>query len=211
METFAQRFKRLREARGWTQYDIAEKLGVRRPTIAGYESGNKGRIPRRDMLLKIAELFDVTMDELIGADKPVSLRPESEGSLIRMFPIVAEIPCGEPALTEDRVIGEFPVDTSVFHLSGGEYVWLKAKGDSMINADIRDGSLVLIRLQNTADNRDIVAVNIDDENATLKRLYMQDGTVVLKPENDSMPLMFYDKSRVRIVGKAVMVTTYLLK
>lgn len=66
MESFARRFKQLREMRGWTQEDAAEKLGVSRPTIAGYESEEKNRIPREETLHKIADLFGVTTDYLLG-------------------------------------------------------------------------------------------------------------------------------------------------
>ncbi|MEH7392445.1 helix-turn-helix domain-containing protein [Bacillus sp. JJ1474] len=66
METFAQRFKYLREKMGWTQEDVAEKLGLSRPTIAGYESEEKNRTPREETLLKIADLFDTTIDFLLG-------------------------------------------------------------------------------------------------------------------------------------------------
>jgi transcriptional regulator with XRE-family HTH domain len=70
---FSRRFKRLRESRGWTQEDAALKLGVSRPTIAGYESEEKNRIPRQETLHKIAELFNVSIDFLLGgSDKPIN-------------------------------------------------------------------------------------------------------------------------------------------
>jgi transcriptional regulator with XRE-family HTH domain len=66
MGSFSRRFKQLRDEKGWTQEVAAEKLGVSRPTIAGYESEIKSRIPRKDTLQKIAEAFDVTIDYLLG-------------------------------------------------------------------------------------------------------------------------------------------------
>jgi len=63
---FAQRLKWLRERRGWTQEELAQVLGVSRATIAGYESENKGRIPREEILIKIANTFDCTIDFLLG-------------------------------------------------------------------------------------------------------------------------------------------------
>ncbi|WP_028551733.1 helix-turn-helix domain-containing protein [Paenibacillus sp. UNC451MF] len=66
MGTFYQRFKILREECGWTQDIVAEKLGVSRPTIAGYESEEKNRLPREETLHKIADLFDVSIDYLLG-------------------------------------------------------------------------------------------------------------------------------------------------
>lgn len=69
--TFSQRFKRLREKKGWTQEETAERLGVSRPSIAGYES--KNRTPRQEMLQRIADLFGVTTDYLLGRKEDVNL------------------------------------------------------------------------------------------------------------------------------------------
>lgn len=67
MASFAERFKQLREnQKNWTQEQAAEAIGVSRPTIAGYESVEKSRVPREDTLRKIADLFDVTIDYLLG-------------------------------------------------------------------------------------------------------------------------------------------------
>jgi transcriptional regulator with XRE-family HTH domain len=66
MAIFAKRFKYLREKNSLTQDKVAEKLGISRPTIAGYESHEKSRIPREETLNKIADLFDTTTDYLLG-------------------------------------------------------------------------------------------------------------------------------------------------
>jgi len=63
---FATRFKQLRLDKGWTQDDIATKLNSSRSTIAGYESPSKYRIPDTDKLVEIAELFNVSIDYLLG-------------------------------------------------------------------------------------------------------------------------------------------------
>lgn len=277
MNSFAQRFKYLREnVKHWTQDEAAEALGISRSTIAGYESEHKSRIPRQETLQKIADVFGVSIDFLLGRDNPVrfeypikkferrvisvidkgsliesfarsldiekkqkvkitdSVRDEMalraktkrltkfedvveepttnetyNKSTLRMIPIVAEIPCGAPVFTESNVTGTFPVDTSEINLNGGEYVWLRAKGDSMIGAGIKTGSLVLMRLQPEVEDKDIAAVCVDEENATLKRILFVDGSVILMPENPSMTPSSYHKSRIRIVGKAVRVVSEL--
>lgn len=66
MSVFHLRFKKCREDRGLTQDQIAEVLGVSRPTIAGYESEDKQRIPRDETLGKIADFFNVSIDYLLG-------------------------------------------------------------------------------------------------------------------------------------------------
>ncbi|MGF6357147.1 transcriptional regulator with XRE-family HTH domain [Paenibacillus sp. 4624] len=66
MATFSKRLKELREEKGWSQDQLAELLGVQRPTVAGYESKSKNRIPRDKTLMKIAELFNTSTDYLLG-------------------------------------------------------------------------------------------------------------------------------------------------
>lgn len=66
MDSFSKRLKELRESKGWTQDELANKLGVSRPAVAGYESEEKNRIPRKETLSKIADLFGVTTDYLLG-------------------------------------------------------------------------------------------------------------------------------------------------
>ncbi|AYB41016.1 helix-turn-helix domain-containing protein [Brevibacillus laterosporus] len=70
---FAERFKALRELKGWTQQEAAEALGITRPTIAGYESKSKFRVPREENLIHIANEFGVSVDYLLGrTDEPQS-------------------------------------------------------------------------------------------------------------------------------------------
>lgn len=67
MSQFALRFRYLRdEVKKITQDEVADALGVSRSTIAGYESESKNRVPRQDMLQKIANFFDVSIDYLLG-------------------------------------------------------------------------------------------------------------------------------------------------
>jgi transcriptional regulator with XRE-family HTH domain len=71
MTIFAKRFKKLRDEIGLTQDQMADKLGVSRPTIAGYESEEKNRVPRKETLIKIADTFGVSTDWLLGnTDNP---------------------------------------------------------------------------------------------------------------------------------------------
>ena len=82
---------------------------------------------------------------------------------------------------------------------------LKAKGDSMINARIFDGDIVFIRQQPTVNNGEIAAVIIDNE-ATLKRVYLYDNRLELRPENPTYPVLNYEGEQldsIRIIGKAV--------
>lgn len=116
------------------------------------------------------------------------------------IPIVGEIACGSPILAEENI--ESYVTFSRELLGGGKFFILRAKGDSMINAGINDGDLVIVRQQETADEGQIVVALINDE-ATLKR-YFRDKRrrkIRLHPENDEMEDMYF--SSVSIQGVAV--------
>jgi repressor LexA len=81
---------------------------------------------------------------------------------------------------------------------------LRVRGDSMIDAGIFDGDLVVIRRQADAANGDLVAALIDGEEATVKRLRREGSTVVLIPENRSYEPMVFEQG-VEILGRVVAV------
>ncbi len=122
-------------------------------------------------------------------------------------PVSGDIACGSPIYADEQHDESFPIPAD--YIGRGEYFWLRAKGNSMINAGIENGDLVLIRRQNTANEGDIVAALIDDS-ATLKtfRLDRKSRKVVLIAENDdkeNYPDQIYDS--IVIQGVAV----YVLK
>ena len=96
-------------------------------------------------------------------------------------PVVGEIACGNPIYAEENILEYVQLPESLF--GSGDFFLLQARGDSMIEAGIDDGDLVLVRKQETADYNQIVVALIEDS-ATLKRFRPQeDGSVVLHPEN----------------------------
>lgn len=121
---------------------------------------------------------------------------------IREVPLVGRIAAGSPILAEQDIEEVYPLPTS---LIGKEPVFmLEVKGDSMIDAGILDGDLVVVRRQQDADSGDIVAALIDGEEATVKRLRKGDGRVTLIAENpEYAPMVFTDG--VEILGRVVSV------
>ena len=118
------------------------------------------------------------------------------------LPIVGEIACGGPILAEENI--ESYVTFSKELLGSGKFFILRAKGDSMINAGINDGDLVIVRQQETAEIGQIVVALIGND-ATLKRYYLDNKRkkIRLHPENDKMEDMFFDD--IAIQGIAVKV------
>lgn len=95
--------------------------------------------------------------------------------------LVGSIRCGLPLFAEQNITEYFLLPQKL--VGNKECFLLRASGDSMINAGIDDGDLVLIKMQNTAENGDIVVAIVEDSDATLKRYYCYKDYVRLKPEN----------------------------
>jgi len=123
-------------------------------------------------------------------------------SEVEMLPVVGSIACGPMLLAQQNIESYIPVAKNL--LGSGKFFALVARGNSMINAGISDGDTVIIRLQNSAEEGQIVVARADDE-ATLKRYYLdrKNKRIRLHPENDQMQDMFYEK--IDIQGIAIKV------
>jgi repressor LexA len=128
-------------------------------------------------------------------------RPEpSRMADVHRLPLVGEIAAGGPVLAEENVEDYVAVPEPLAR--GGEEFLLRVKGDSMVNAGILEGDLVVVRRQQTAQDGDIVvALAGEDESAdeaTVKRFFREDGRVRLQPENDAHEPIYAD--HVQILG-----------
>ena len=113
-------------------------------------------------------------------------------------PIIGQVAAGEPILAQENIEDYWPVPAD--RMPNKQTFFLKVKGESMINAGIFDGDMVIVEQQPTADNGDIVVAMIEDS-ATVKRFYKEDGYYRLQPENDTMDPIIV--SEVSIIGKVV--------
>jgi repressor LexA len=117
------------------------------------------------------------------------------------LPILGMVRAGALSPPVEDIEGYLSLDR--MRLNGGKF-FLRVRGDSMINACIRDGDLALIRPQPVANNRDIVVAMVDGE-ATLKRFYREQGQIRLQPENPNMEAIIIPvgSGEVTIIGKVV--------
>ncbi|HEV2053800.1 MAG TPA: transcriptional repressor LexA [Methylomirabilota bacterium] len=122
----------------------------------------------------------------------------------REIPILGKIAAGAPIFAVENQEDVIPVRPEWLAAKGGDVFALRVRGDSMIQAHIADGDLVLVRKQESAAAGDIVAAMIDQE-ATVKRFATEGGTVVLKPEHPTMKPIVVDPQRAdfRILGKVI--------
>jgi len=124
--------------------------------------------------------------------------------LIRGIPLLGRVAAGEPILAEEN-IEEYVSLPDVFGRSGDAFL-LKVVGDSMVDEGIMDGDLVLVRPNSTIDSGQIGVVLLDDE-ATVKRIYVESSRIALKPANRAAgyKTRYIKRSEreVRIIGKVI--------
>lgn len=113
-----------------------------------------------------------------------------------VMPVIGKVAAGVPITAQENVEGEFVLPASFAR--GSENFMLRVQGDSMVEAAILDGDLIVVRPQRTADNGEIVVAMVDGE-ATVKRFYREDGRVRLQPENAAMEPIY--SSDVTVVGR----------
>ena len=114
------------------------------------------------------------------------------------IPILGQVAAGEPILAEQNIEEYIPFPAE--YVTKKQAFLLRVHGESMINAGILDGDLVLVEQRNTAHNGEMVVAMIDDS-ATVKRFYKEEGIIRLQPENDTMdPIIVKDCV---IVGKVI--------
>ena len=98
-------------------------------------------------------------------------------------PIIGHVAAGEPILAEQNIENYFPIPME--YMPNNQTFILKVKGESMINAGILDGDMVLVEQRSTARNGEMVVALIED-GATVKTFYRENGYIRLQPENDYM-------------------------
>jgi len=191
--------KKYRDVRNYSLQVLAEKVGLTKKTIQRYENGEIKIDMNR--LADIAAALEVDISRLLdGAEKFLGIEMEQLDGLTYL-PVVGRISCGNGSFAFEDIEGYEP--TPKEWIAGGEYFYLRAKGDSMINARIYDGDLLLIRKQPEVENGEIAAVLIGDE-AVLKRVYRNGDTLVLQSENPKYAPIFASPAEVKIIGKLKM-------
>ena len=125
-------------------------------------------------------------------------------SNVREVPVLGRIAAGSPIYADQNLEGTIPLSADWVDRKGADVFALRVRGESMIEAHIMDGDLVLVRAQTGAQPGDIVAALVDDE-ATVKRFARDGERVVLKPEHPTMKPIFVEPGRAdfRILGKVM--------
>lgn len=173
MESFASRLRQTRRMNHLNQSELAAMTGITTRSIQNYESGS--RMPSSmEITEKLARALNVTAAYLLGE--------EEETTPVRLLGSIA---CGPFNFGEENLLETYRFPTSF--TGEGEFFLLRTFGESMIDAGICPGDLVLIRQQNTARSGEIVVVSVGDE-TTLKRYFPEPEKkrIRLHPENKRM-------------------------
>ena len=183
---FNDRLKELRIKAGLKQSELGKKVGVSASTIGMYEQDR--RSPDREMLIKLSNVFNVTLDYLVDNNNIKTddtdlfnlkgdvrfLKKVKDNEMVKI-PVLGAIRAGLPLYAHENIIDYEYVHQEEL-MMGEETFFLEVKGDSMINARIYEGDRVRIRKQNHLDNNgDIMAVRVNGDEATLKRVYLQEN------------------------------------
>jgi repressor LexA len=116
------------------------------------------------------------------------------------IPIAGRIQAGKPILAQEDIEAKITIDKTLFPYP--DAFSLKVKGNSMVDAGIMDGDLVIVKPQKTLQNGQIGVVLIGDE-ATVKKVFIKDKKVILKPENKNMQPTIHKPEEISIIGKVI--------
>lgn len=189
----------LRKQHNMSQLKLATAIGVSRSTVAMWENGSSQ--PDNSMLIKLSELFNVSVDYLLGRDETPS-SPTSNGTWI---PVLGHVQEGLPVDAIQDIIDY--EDISQISKNGSEYFALQVKGASM-EPKFSEGDVVIVKKQDTAEDGEIVIALVNGDEATIKKLKKRADGIVLLPLNQQFDMMYYtaadiESLPVRILGKVV--------
>lgn len=148
----------------------------------------KGYIRRDPTKPRAIEILDKSVDSNIPRDEA------------RYAPVIGKVTAGLPITAIENIEEFIPVPSSSANVDDNLFV-LIIEGESMIEAGILDGDMVIIRQQNTAENGDIVVAMTEDDEATVKRFFKEKDHIRLQPENATMEPLRYQN--VTILGKVI--------
>lgn len=196
------RLKMLREEKGLTQKDLAEKLSLTPKAISFYELGS--REPSGDALIRMAHILGTTTDYLLGN----SIIKEADQKVSRgvRIPVLGRVVAGIPIEAVEEILDYEEITPEL--AASGEFFALKIRGHSM-EPRMMEGDVVIVRRQDDVDSGDVAIVLVNGNEATVKRIKKQEDGITLIATNTSVyePHFYSNKEitelPVRILGRVV--------
>lgn len=195
--------------------DLRSKSGIHRLITALEERGFIRRLAHRARALEIVKLPEAMekagfKPRVIEGTKPETPRAALQVEPIHALelPVMGRIAAGVPIEAIAEVSHHVAVPGSMLSGRGHHYA-LEVKGDSMIEAGINDGDIVVIREQSTAENGDIVVALVEDSEATLKRFRRRGTMIALEAANPAYETRVLPDHAVKVQGRLVgLIRTY---
>ena len=201
--------------------DLRSKSGIHRLITALEERGFIRRLAHRARALEIVKLPEAMERPgfkprvISGSKSEAAMRVEPPRAALSVesahameLPVMGRIAAGVPIEAIAEVSHHVSVPGSMLSGRGHHYA-LEVKGDSMIEAGINDGDIVVIREQSTADNGDIVVALVEEQEATLKRFRRRGGMIALEAANPAYETRVFPDHAVRVQGRLVgLIRTY---
>lgn len=189
--------RKYRSIRNLSLQEVAEKIGMTKKAVQRYETGETKIDFFR--IADIAEALNISTDKLLdGVQSFVGI--DINNLKMINLPIVGKVSCGKGTFAIEEIEGYEPAPAK--WLNGGEHFYTRAVGDSMKNARINDGDLVLIRRQPDVEDGEIAAVFVDEQ-IYLKKVFKRNNTIILQSENPDYPPIVCDvkNHECLIIGK----------
>lgn len=202
MASFSERLAIALKARNVTQAELSKRINVNEGTISNYLKGKY--IPKQIRLEEIAGALRVTIPWLMGGDSPMDpqLSQPPKGAKI---PVLGSVPAGIPIEAVQDILDYEEISEDM--IRSGEHFALRIKGQSM-EPRMKEGDVVIVRMQETVDNGDIAVVMVNGDDATVKKFYRDPNGITLVPLNPAFDPFHYTPTEtnempVRVIGKVV--------
>ena len=178
---------------------LASKSGIHRLVSALEERGYIRKLPNRARAIEILRHPGNGPEAYKASKNVITADFTPANTTIVQLPLLGRIAAGTPieALSDPSSYMDVPAGL----VAGGEHFALEIVGDSMVEAGIHDGDMVIIRRSDTASSGEIVVALIEDSEATLKTFRREAGRVALEPANSAYETRYFSTDKVRIQGR----------
>ena len=178
---------------------LASKSGIHRLVSALEERGYIRKLPNRARAIEILRHPGNGPEAYKASTNVITADFTPANTTIVQLPLLGRIAAGTPieALSDPSSYMDVPEGL----VAGGEHFALEIVGDSMVEAGIHDGDMVIIRRSDTASSGEIVVALIEDSEATLKTFRREAGRVALEPANSAYETRYFSTDKVRIQGR----------
>lgn len=199
---FGDILKKLREQSGVSQRKLAEEIHVSQQTVGSWEVNRT--TPNPDIMNRVADYFNVSLDYLLGRETTNSSNKKTPRIGVKI-PVLGYVPAGIPLEAVEDILDYEEISPEMAR--NGEHFALKIKGDSMI-PDIKNGDIVIIRIQPDVESGEIAIVKVNGDEATCKRVVKHKTGISIVANNPNYEPVFFTNKEIEelpvtVVGKVV--------